>query len=157
MQGSKCSDCHSVICFQGHLHYIHCSDERSSGGQSNCDVMVFGFHIVGRHNHQKLGGTEWRKGIEIIWWMPLVPKSSALSHKLHHLVAIRSEQTIISCFRDVCFLALLTDWDQSCFRMMFRRSMKALEVRESDRDFCNIHPSPSSSRSHLHCSTTLIL
>ena len=104
MQGSKCSDCHSVICFQGHLHYIHCSDQRSSGGQSNCDVMVFGFHIVGRHNHQKLGGTEWRKGIEIIWWMPLVPKSSALSHKQHHLVVIRSEQTIIRVLETCAFL-----------------------------------------------------
>ena len=108
--------------------------------------------------HIRSPNTGWHR-VEKRHWeslVPLVPRSSALSHMLHQLAATRSEQTM--CFRDTWwFLALLTDWDQSCFRMMFRRSLTALEVRESDRHFCNIHPRPSSSRSHLHCFTTLIL
>ena len=41
--------------------------------------------------------------------------------------------------------------------MMFCRSLTVSEAVGSERHFCKIKPRPSSSRSHLHCSTRLIL
>ena len=115
-------------------------------------LLVFGIHTMSRYNYQKVGGTEWRRGTE----------SSSFSTEVqcYILDTAPAGSNLIWAYNLYQRWGMYSTIDRLrpvIFQMSFFISLMVSGFRGPERHFCRVHPKPSSPRSHLLCSMTLML